>query len=185
VTRARGRQARARRPAAHGSQDAPRPVGCAVVTVSDTRRGREDTAGALIERRLAGAGHRVMTRAWVRDDPAALRRAVRAALARPEVDVVVVTGGTGLGPRDRTPEALCALADRPVPGFGELFRVVSMEQVGSAAWLSRAAAFVAKGRLVVLLPGSRAAVALALERLLLPELVHAVRMLGRFNPTEE
>jgi molybdopterin adenylyltransferase len=173
-----------RRPAAHHGTVAPRPVGCAVVTVSDTRRGRADTAGALIERLVVRAGHRVTTRAWVKDEPAALRRAARAALARRDTDVVVVTGGTGLGPRDRTPEALAALAGRPVPGFGELFRVVSMEQVGSAAWLSRAEAFVAQGRLVVLLPGSRAAVALALERLLLPELVHAVRMLGRFEPTE-
>jgi molybdenum cofactor biosynthesis protein B len=155
------------------------------VTVSDTRRGRADTAGALIERRITGAGHRVTTRAWLKDEPAALRRAVRAALARPDTDVLVVTGGTGIGPRDRTPEALAPLTERPVPGFGELFRVLSLEQVGPAAWLSRAAAFVARGRLVVLLPGSRAAVALALERLLLPELVHAVRMLGRFHPTEE
>ncbi len=173
------------RPPAHRSEGAPRPVGCAIVTVSDTRRGPADTAGALIERKIVRAGHRVTTRAWVKDEPAALRRAVRAALARPATDVLVVTGGTGLGPRDRTPEALAPLAERPVPGFGELFRILSLEQVGSAAWLSRAGAFVAKGRLVVLLPGSRAAVALALERLLLPELVHAVRMLGRFHPTEE
>jgi len=126
-----------------------------------------------------------MTRAWVRDDAAALRRAVRAALARRGVDVIVLTGGTGPGPRDLTPDALAGLVDHPLPGFGELFRVLSMEQVGAAAWLSRAAAFVAQRRLVVMLPGSRAAVALALERLLLPELVHAVRMLGRFEPTEE
>jgi molybdenum cofactor biosynthesis protein B len=160
-------------------------VGCALVTVSDTRRGTEDTAGAFIERRIQQAGHRLVARAWVRDEPAALRRAVRAALARREVDVLIVTGGTGLGPRDRTPEALAPLAERAVPGFGELFRARSLRQVGAAAWLSRAAAFVARGRLVVLLPGSRAAVELALDELLLPELVHAVRMLGRFVPPEE
>jgi molybdopterin adenylyltransferase len=176
---------RARRPAAHQSHGAPRRVGCAIITSSDTRRGREDTAGALIERLVTQAGHRVTTRAWVRDEPAALRRAARAALARVDVDVLIVTGGTGLGPRDRTPEALTPLAERAVPGFGELFRARSAEQVGAAAWLSRAEAFVARGRLVVLLPGSRAAVELALKRLLLPELVHAVRMLGRFDPTEE
>ncbi len=174
-----------RRSADHRSAGAPRPVGCAVITASDTRRGHADTTGALIERRLVRAGHRVLTRAWVKDDPAALRRAVRAALARAEVDLVVVTGGTGLNPRDQAPEALAALAERPVPGFGELFRVLSLEQVGAAAWLSRAAAFVARGRLVVLLAAARAAAALALDRLLLPELVHAVRMLGRFEPTEE
>jgi molybdopterin adenylyltransferase len=177
--------ARPRRPEAHRSVGAPRPVGCAVLTASDTRRGREDTAGALIERLVTQAGHRVMTRAWVKDEPAALRRAARAALARAGVDVLIVTGGTGLGPRDRTPEALAPLAERDVPGFGERFRALSAGQVGAAAWLSRAGAFVARGRLVVMLPGSRAAVRLALKRLLLPELVHAVRMLGRFDPTEE
>jgi molybdenum cofactor biosynthesis protein B len=152
--------------------------------VSDSRRGREDTAGALVERLVARAGHRVLTRAWVRDEPAALRRAGRAALARAGVDVLIVTGGTGLGPRDRTPEALAPLAARAIPGFGERFRALSSRQVGAAAWLSRAGAFVARGRLVVMLPGSRAAVELALTRLLLPELVHAVRMLGRFTPGE-
>jgi len=177
--------ARPRRPAAHQSRGALRPVGCAIITASDTRRGGEDTAGALIERLVTQAGHRVMTRAWVRDDPVALRRVARAALARAGVDVIIVTGGTGLGPRDRTPEALAPLAERTVPGFGERFRALSVGQVGAAAWLSRAGALVARGRLVVMLPGSSAAVGLALTRLLLPELVHAVRMLGRFNPSEE
>jgi molybdopterin adenylyltransferase len=174
-----------RRPVAHQSGVAPRPVGCAIITASDTRRGREDTAGALIERLVTQAGHRVTTRAWVRDEPAALRRAARAALARAGVDVLIVTGGTGLGPRDCTPEALEPLAERAVPGFGERFRALSAEQVGAAVWLSRAGAFIARGRLVVMLPGSPAAVELALKRMLLPELVHAVRMLGRFDSTEE
>jgi molybdopterin adenylyltransferase len=177
--------ARVRRPVAHRNAGAPRPVGCAVITASDTRRGREDTAGALIERLVTQAGHRVTTRAWVKDEPAALHRAARAALARAGVDVLIITGGTGLGPRDRTPEALAPLAERAVPGFGERFRALSAGQVGAAAWLSRAEAFIARGRLVVMLPGSRAAVGLALTRLLLPELVHAVRMLGRFDSTEE
>jgi len=185
MKRAAKSTARPRRPAAHESHGAPRPVGCAIVTVSDTRRGAADTAGALAERLVARAGHRVTTRAWVKDEPAPLRRAVRAALARADTDVIVVTGGTGLGPRDRTPEALAPLAERAVPGFGELFRVLSAGEIGPAAWLSRAGAFVARGRLVVLLPGSRAAVELALARLLLPEIVHAVRMLGRFTPMEE
>ena len=185
MRRASKSAARPRRPVAHESRGAPRPVGCAIITASDTRRGRADTAGALIERLVTQAGHRVTTRAWVRDEPAALRRAARAALARAGVDVLIVTGGTGLGPRDCTPEALAPLAERVVPGFGERFRALSAGQVGAVAWFSRAGAFVARGRLVVMLPGSRAAVELALKRLLLPELVHAVRMLGRFNPSEE
>jgi molybdenum cofactor biosynthesis protein B len=185
MNRAPRSTARPRRPVAHQSRGAPRPVGCAIITASDTRRGREDTAGALIERLVTRAGHRVTTRAWVKDEPAAVRRAARAALARSGVDVLIVTGGTGLSPRDRTPEALAPLAERAVPGFGERFRALSVGQVGTAAWFSRAGAFVARGRLVVMLPGSRAAVELALEQLLLPELVHAVRMLGRFDSTEE
>jgi molybdenum cofactor biosynthesis protein B len=159
-------------------------VGCAILTVSDTRRAAADASGAAIARLIERVRHVVVRRAWVRDERAAIRRAALAALARPEVDVLVVTGGTGIAPRDVTPEALAPLIERWLPGFGELFRWVSMAQVGPAAWLSRAAAGVARGRLLVILPGSTAAVELAMKRLVLPELVHAVRMLGR-HPTEE
>ena len=167
------------RPATRG----PRPVVCAVITVSDTRRGKADQGGALVEQILEQAGHRA-TRAWVKDEPEEIRRAAAAALARRDVDLVILTGGTGISPRDRTPESLDALIEKPLPGFGELFRVFSYEQVGPAAWLSRATAGIARGRLVVTLPGSVAAVELALRQLLLPELVHAMRALGRF-PTED
>ena len=170
-----------RRPAEHArAQSAPRAIGVAIVTVSDTRRGADDTSGALAEKLLAGAGASVASRAWVKDDVPAIRRAVRAALARREVDLVVLTGGTGLAPRDVTPEAVEPLLDRPLPGFGERFRALSAREVGSAAWLSRAGAGVARGRLVVYLPGSSGAVRQALEELLIPELAHAVRLLGRF-----
>jgi len=158
-----------------------RPVACAILTVSDTRRGARDESGALAERLLTRAGHRVMARAWSPDDVRALRRAARLVLARPDLDALIVTGGTGVAPRDVTPEAFAPLWERRLPGFGELFRVFSVRQVGTAAWMSRAEAGVARGRLVVLLPGSRAAVRLALERVLLPELRHCVRTLGRFR----
>ena len=175
----------ARKPAArageHGrAQAAPRPVGVAIVTVSDTRRGADDTSGALAERLLADAGCAVVSRAWVRDDVAAIRAAVRKALALAAVDAIVLTGGTGVAPRDVTPEAVQPLLERPLPGFGERFRALSGGSVGSAAWLSRAGAGVARGRLVVYLPGSSGAVLEALESLLIPELVHVVRLLGRF-----
>ena len=174
--RLEAKRARTPRPAHAGP--AARPIGCAVITVSDTRRGAEDASGAAIEALLERAGHRVVTRAWVKDDPAAIRRVARAALGRKEVEVMVVTGGTGLAPRDRTPEAIAPLIQRRLPGFGERFRALSEEQVGSAAWMSRAEAGVARGRLVVLLPGSTRAVTLALERLLIPELGHVARLLG-------
>jgi molybdenum cofactor biosynthesis protein B len=156
----------------------------AVITVSDTRRGRDDTSGDTIVRRLAAAGHVVATRAWVRDEPVAIRRALRAALARADVDVVVLTGGTGLAPRDRTPEALAPLVERWLPGFGETFRVLSLDDVGAAAWMSRAGAAVVRGRLVFMLPGSASAVDLAMRRLIVPELVHALLALGRFTTRE-
>lgn len=174
---------RARRRSLHAAA-ADRPVACAVITVSDTRRGADDRSGAAAVRLLERAGHLVRMRAWVRDDPGALRSAVREALRRPDVDLVITTGGTGIGPRDRTPEALAPLVSTTVPGFGEQFRALSRAQVGAAAWLSRAGAAVASGRLLVMLPGSTAAVTLALRRVLLPELGHAVRLLGRFDRKE-
>jgi molybdenum cofactor biosynthesis protein B len=155
-----------------------------VITVSDTRRAVDDRSGDAIARLLEHAGHRVARRAWVADERAAIRRAVRGALGVRGVDVVLVTGGTGVAPRDVTPEALQPLLTRTLPGFGERFRALSWTQVGSAAWLSRALAGVAAGRLVVALPGSTRAVELAMRELLLPELGHVVRLLGRFEPGE-
>jgi len=169
--------------AAHGLP--PRPVCAAVLTLSDTRRGQADVSGARAQEMLEQAGVEVARRAWARDQVGAIRRVARAILALPAVDVLVVSGGTGPAPRDVAPEAFAPLLDRTLPGFGERFRARSAEQVGAAAWLSRALAGVARGRLVVLLPGSPAAVELALRELLLPELVHAVRLLGRFDPPKE
>lgn len=162
------------------AQAAPRTIVVALITVSDTRRGLGDTSGALAAELLTWAGHRIGERAWVADDIPAIRRALRAALAKREVDAVVLTGGTGVAPRDVTPEAVEPLLERTLPGFGEGFRMQSWATVGSAAWLSRAGAGVARGRLVVYLPGSVGAVRQALEQLLIPELVHVVRLLGRF-----
>jgi molybdenum cofactor biosynthesis protein B len=156
-----------------------RPARCAVITVSDTRGPRQDRSGDALARGLRAAGHEVEARSWVKDDVAAIRRAVRAALARARVDAVLLTGGTGVSPRDRTPEALRPLLEQDLPGLGELFRLLSYRQVGSAAWLSRAGAAVAAGKLVVWLPGSTRAVELAIARLVGPELGHALRLLGR------
>jgi molybdenum cofactor biosynthesis protein B len=184
-TAAPKREGRIERSGEHrAASKGPRPVVCAVITVSDTRRGKADRGGALLGSMIEQAGHRVGVRAWVKDEPREIRRAVAAALARRDVDCLILTGGTGLSPRDQTPESLEGLIEKPLPGFGELFRVFSFEQVGPAAWLSRASAGIARGRLVVTLPGSVPAVELALRQLLLPELVHAIRALGRF-PTEE
>lgn len=181
VARANGRGRGTRTP--HGPAKA-RPAVCAVVTVSDTRGPRDDRSGALAEKLLEAAGHRVALRAWTRDDPAAIRRTVRAALARPPIDLVVLTGGTGVAPRDRTPEAVGPILERTLEGFGELFRARSFEQIGSAAWLSRAGAGIARGRVVVYLPGSPAAVELALTEVLLPQITHLLLLLGRIPRSE-
>ena len=178
-----GARKRTTRPAEHArAQRAPRTIGVGIITVSDTRRGDDDTSGALAERLLTHAGCKVIARAWSRDDVARIRAALRKALGRASVDAVVLTGGTGMAPRDVTPEAVEPLLERTLPGFGERFRALSWTEVGTAAWLSRAGAGVARGRLVVYLPGSTGAVRQALTSLLIPELVHVLRLLGRFQP---
>jgi molybdenum cofactor biosynthesis protein B len=148
-----------------------------VVTVSDTRTAETDVSGARIRAALEGAGHRVVSYAILPDEPGRIREHVERALADPGVQAVIVNGGTGVAPRDTTYEALTALLEKRLDGFGELFRMLSWEQVGSAAMLSRAAAGVARGKILASLPGSPDAVTLAMERLLVPELGHIARLL--------
>jgi molybdenum cofactor biosynthesis protein B len=147
-------------------------VPTAIVSVSDTRTLATDAGGARIEQLLAAAGHPVVSREVVPDEPARIRAALEHWLRADGVGAVIFTGGTGVAPRDVTPETIEPLLDRVVPGFGELFRMLSWQDVGSAALLSRALAGIAAGRVVFVLPGSRAAVELALEKLILPELGH-------------
>jgi molybdenum cofactor biosynthesis protein B len=153
----------------HGAKGS---LSAVVIAVSDSRSLEDDTGGALVVELLEKAGHRVLDRAIVHDEIEAIRAAVDVAIMRDDVQVVLLTGGTGIAPRDVTPEALEPILDRVIPGFGELFRALSFEEIGSAAMLSRALAGTARGRIVAALPGSRAAIRLALEKLLLPELPH-------------
>jgi molybdenum cofactor biosynthesis protein B len=153
---------------------APGRLGFAVLTASDSREAAQDTSGEKIAVLATAAGHTVRARELVKDDAPAIRDAVQRLLALPGVDVVVVTGGTGFSPRDVSVEAVAPLFDRPVEGFGELFRMLSYQQVGAAAMLSRATAGLVGDRAVFLLPGSPKAVALAMEALILPEAGHLV-----------
>lgn len=153
---------------------APRCVRIAVLTVSDTRTDDDDTSGALIRELCSMAGHTIVGGQIVPDDLERIRGAVEVGSRDPEVDAIIVTGGTGVGPRDVTPEAIAPLLERELPGFGELFRMLSWQEIGAAAYASRAVAGVAAGTVVFALPGSRAAVRLALERLVLPEVAHLV-----------
>ena len=151
---------------------APAVLGFGLVTVSDSRNEATDTGGRLLRELVEAAGHRVAAADRVPDEVPAIRRAVEALLATPGVDVVVTTGGTGFSPRDVTVEAVSPLFERPIDGFGELFRMLSYPQVGAAAMLSRAAAGLVGDRAVFLLPGSPKAVRLAMEALVLPESGH-------------
>lgn len=156
----------------HHRQAAKRRVAVAVVTVSDTRTRESDTGGATVQQLLEEAGHLVGERRIVPDEPDAIAAACEALVADTAVEAVIFTGGTGVAPRDVTPDTIEPRLERVIPGFGELFRQLSYAEIGSAALLSRALAGLAGGTVVFVLPGSRGAVRLALEALILPELGH-------------
>lgn len=165
-------------PAQHRAY-APDSVRCWVLTVSDSRTLDDDTSGQAIQERLEAAGHEVAERRIVRDEPEEIRGALLRAIAHPDVDAALLTGGTGVSPRDCTPEVVAALLDKELPGFGELFRALSFEEIGAAALLSRALAGSAGRTAIFVTPGSSGAVRLAMERLILPELAHLVGQLRR------
>jgi molybdopterin adenylyltransferase len=158
-------------------KDAPASVACFVLTISDTRSAANDTSGDAIVDALTSAGHAVTGRAIVKDDPAAVRAVVseQASAAR----AIITTGGTGITSRDSTYEAIAALLDKRLDGFGELFRMLSYDEVGSAAMMSRACAGAIGRTVVFALPGSEQAVRLAMAKLILPEIGHIVRELNR------
>jgi molybdenum cofactor biosynthesis protein B len=165
-------------PREHRSQG-PTAVGCFVLTVSDTRTEETDSSGRAIRVLLEQSGHSVTGHAIVKDDPTAVTATVRHGLAVPGTRAVITTGGTGISSRDGTFEAIDGLFDKRLDGFGELFRMLSFEDIGPAAMLSRATAGTVGRSVVFLLPGSEAAVRLALERLILPELSHVVQQLDK------
>ncbi|HEX6961292.1 MAG TPA: molybdenum cofactor biosynthesis protein B [Lacipirellula sp.] len=160
-------------------QNAPQRVVCAVVTVSDTRTLADDKSGATIVELLEGAGHAVAARTIVPDEPDELDMAIRELVVHPSVAVILITGGTGIAPRDQTPDAVGRLFTRELPGFGELFRMLSFEEIGAAAMLSRATAGMIDRTAVFLMPGSTAAVRLAMQRLIIPELGHLAKLAAK------
>lgn len=165
-------------------REAPVSLRVWVVTASDTRSEAEDGSGAFLREALAAAGHVLAGYRIVRDEPAEIRAALEEA-ARAGADAILVNGGTGIAARDRTYEAVAGILDKRIDGFGELFRMLSFQEIGPAAMLSRAVGGVWGGRAVFSVPGSEAAVRLAWERLLAPELGHVVREIrkGRAGPT--
>ena len=158
---------------------APSSVRCFIVTVSDTRTDATDTSGRAIAELLTAAGHVVAGRAIVKDDADLVRRTLERQLANADVQAIITTGGTGITSRDSTYEVVSGLLQKRLDGFGELFRMLSFEQIGPAAMMSRACAGLVAGHIVVSLPGSEGAVRLAMERLLIPELGHLIQQASR------
>ena len=164
-------------PAEHKSeaQKARTSLRCAVCTVSDTRTFETDTGGGLLVEQLESAGHQVAQREIVPDEPDRMRPLLTRWRDDSEIDAVLLTGGTGIAARDQTYETVVALLTKPLPGYGELFRMLSYEEIGSSTILSRAVGGLMSQTVTLTMPGSRAAVRLAMEKIILPELPHLVR----------
>ncbi len=158
---------------------APKSIRSAVLTVSDSRTEETDSSGQLIQERLESAGHEVSDRLVIPDDPEAIRAAVLRQVSRPDIDAVIITGGTGVSPRDVTPDTVEPMLEKVLTGFGELFRMLSFEEIGPAAVLSRALAGTAERTVIYVMPGSSGAVRLGMDRLILPEVAHVVGQLRR------
>ena len=163
----------------HHRQTAPRVVNCFVLTVSDSRTAATDRSGSLIGDLLKGAGHRLTGTGIVPDEPDRVRESILTRLDDRETDAIIITGGTGISKRDQTVDAVRKMLERELPGFGELFRMLSFRDVGSAAMLSRALAGVVGDKAIFVLPGSEGAVKLAMEQLILPEIGHIIRELRK------
>jgi len=158
---------------------APISTRCGILTISDTRTEETDTSGRLILDLLTANGHNVIARQIIPDEPDQVRVAVQNQLINPALQVIIATGGTGISSRDNSFEVIDALLQKRLVGFGELFRVLSYEEIGSAAILSRACAGTFDGKVILSLPGSERAVHLAMTKLILPELGHLIREASR------
>ena len=156
-------------------QSAPPAVRCAVITVSDSRTPATDKSGQLIVEGLQAGGHSVVEHVVIPDEPGPMREALLKYVASAEVDAVLLTGGTGIAARDQTPDTIAGMLTKELPGFGELFRMLSYQEIGAAAMLSRALGGMIENTLVLAMPGSTAAVRLAMDKLILPELGHLVK----------
>jgi molybdopterin adenylyltransferase len=152
-------------------------ISCFVVTVSDTRDETTDTSGQLIKSLLANENHELAGYKIVKDEPQEIEAFLRDALRQDAVEAIIVNGGTGISPRDGTYEVVVQLLDKKLDGFGEIFRYLSYQDIGSAAVMSRTIAGSAQGKVLISLPGSKGAVGLAMEKLILPELRHMVSQL--------
>lgn len=159
--------------------EAPREITCAVLTISDTRTQEDDRSGQLIRQHLNYRNHSVKDYQIVKDDAGQITETLKKWIEDPEIQAIITNGGTGISGRDVTYGAIMSLLDKELPGFGELFRMLSWDEVGAAAMLSRATAGVAGGTVIFSTPGSSNAVKLAMEKLIGPELGHIVHELTK------
>jgi molybdenum cofactor biosynthesis protein B len=157
----------------------PASVRCYVLTISDTRTSANDTSGRAIDELLSANGHQVVGRSIVKDDPEAIRDVLHTQLDQSAAQIIITTGGTGITSRDSTYEVVGNLLEKRLEGFGELFRMLSYQEIGPAAMMSRACAGTAHGKIIISLPGSEHAVRLAMTKLIVPEIGHLVRELSR------
>ena len=160
-------------------EQAPQQVACLVLTCSDTRTPDTDTSGQLIRQLLEDHGHTVVDLHIVKDEPKDIQQRLRQAVQDPTIQAIIINGGTGLSRRDSTFEAIETMLEKRVSGFGEIFRYLSYMEIGSPAMLSRATAGLIQGKILFSTPGSRNAVRLAMEKLILPELGHIIRELTK------
>lgn len=154
-------------------------VGCAVITVSDTRSLETDRSGQLIQQLLQAAGHQIVEYRLLKDEPDLIQDYIKTLIQHSDLQVVILNGGTGIAPRDTTYDAIERLLDKTLPGFGEIFRWLSYQEIGSRAVASRAVAGVCQGKLIFSLPGSSNAVRLGMEQLILPEMEHLVKQVNQ------
>jgi molybdenum cofactor biosynthesis protein B len=152
-------------------------INCAVLTISDTRTEETDYSGQIIRELLENAGHQIIFSQIIRDQPQQIEAKVKELATNSQLDILILNGGTGIASRDRTYDAIEGLLEKILPGFGELFRFLSYQEIGSRAIASRAIAGVYQQKLIFSLPGSSNAVKLALEKLILPELNHLIKQL--------
>lgn len=153
------------------------PIGCGIFTISDTRTPDTDRSGQTLQALLQQAGHQVVHYQILKDNPEEIQAQVQQWVQYPNLQALLINGGTGIAPRDSTYEAIASLLEKEIAGFGELFRSLSYQEIGSRAMASRAIAGVYQGKLIFSMPGSTGAVKLAIEKLILPELRHLISLL--------
>ncbi len=156
-------------------QKAPQSVSCAVLTISDTRTERDDESGRLIKQKLGENGHRVMSYSILRNEADSIEKKIYELLGHEELQVIITSGGTGASHRDITVETISPILEKKLDGFGELFRSLTYQEIGTVSIMSRAIAGVVEGKVILCLPGSLGAANLAMDKIILPEIGHMVR----------